>query len=97
MKIDVYKLNGNVLCSANMYDGVVTDADENDFEVPKERLKSVLTCYNTKLFGNIRHKRITYLSSNKLLHALDKEKLPQSSGDIDRNSCGAIACLMILK
>jgi len=98
MKIDVYKLNGNVLCSANMYDGVVTDADENDFEVPKERLKSVLTCYNTKVSGHIRHKReVNYLTSNKLLHALDKEKLPQSSYEIDRNSCGAIACLMILK
>ena len=80
-----------------MYDDVVIDKDDNDFYVPETRLKAVLTCYNTQLSGHIRHKRKQYSSSNKLIHVLEEEKLPQSINDIDRNSCGAIACLTILK
>ena len=79
MKIDVYKPKGKVLCSAYMYDGVVTDGNENDFEYPEVRLKSVLTCYNTQLSGLIRNKRREYISSNKLIHALDEEKSSQRS------------------
>ena len=80
-----------------MYDGGVTNEDDDDFAVPKTRLKDVLNCYNTQLSGVMRHKRKEYFSSNKLIHALEREQSPQSSGDIDRNSFGAIACLMILK
>ena len=80
-----------------MYNDVVTYEDDDDFAVPKTRLKNVLNCYNTQLSALIWHKRKQYPSSNKLTHELERENLPQNSSDIDRNSCGAIACLMILK
>ena len=40
-----------------MYDGGVTNEDDDDFAVPKTRLKDVLNCYNIQLSGVIRHKR----------------------------------------
>ena len=82
-----------------MYDGVGTDKDNHEFDVPKDRLEMILNCYNTPLLGVVRTKRKLYssLHYSKLLHVLYIYRLPQSSDDIDRNSCGAIACLMILK
>ena len=51
------------------------------------------------MLGVVRTKRKSYSSVNynKLLHALERDKLPQSSVYIDRNSCGAIFYLIILK
>ena len=60
IKINVYKPKEKVLCFAYMYDAVVIDEDDNDFDVPDTRLKVVLTCYNTQLSGLIRHKRKQY-------------------------------------
>ena len=33
--------------STNMYDGVVIDEGNHDFDVPKYRLKIIINCYNT--------------------------------------------------
>ena len=33
--------------STNMYDGVVIDEGNHDFDVPKYRLKMIINCYNT--------------------------------------------------
>ena len=86
IKIKIYKQKEKVLCSAYIYDGVVTDEDDHDFDVPKTRLQTVLDCYNTQLSGIIRHKRKEYTSSNKVVHILERETLPQSSDYIDRNA-----------
>ena len=55
-----------------MYDGVGTDKDNHEFDVPKDRLEMILNCYNTQLLGVVRTKRKSYssLNYNKLLHAL---------------------------
>ena len=31
-----------------MYDGVVSDEDDNDFDVPKKILENILNCYSTQ-------------------------------------------------
>ena len=82
-----------------MYDGVVIDEGNHDFDVPKYRLEIILNCYNAQLLRAVRTKIRLYflLKYNKLLHVLERDILPQSSNDIDRNSSGTIAFLIILK
>ena len=82
-----------------MYDGVVTYEDEHEFDVPKDRLKMMLVCYNTQCLGVVQTKGMLYssLNYNNLLHVSKRDRLLQNSNNIDRNSCGIIACLMILK
>ena len=81
-----------------MYNSVVTDEDNHDFIVLKTRSQKILNCFNTQLLGCIRIKRRSYPTSQiKLLHALERDRSPQSSDAIDERSRCAITCLMILK
>jgi len=85
-----------------MYNGVITEKDiKFDYEVPTKRLLKIVNKYNMKLNDenekNFRNNRKPMVNTNTIIYEKDKNRLPQSSSGICRNSCGATSCLEILK
>merc|ERR1711957_350011 len=105
MKIEFKKrkaLKSIVACSSVMYNGVITEKDiKFDYEVPTKRLLKIVNKYNMKLNDenekNFRNNRKPLVNINTIIYEKDKNRLPQSSSGICRNSCGATSCLEILK
>ena len=99
-----YNQSKRIVCSAVMYNGVITEDDDMfGYQAPIERVINILNYYNIEVHDGNLSKNINTINTNDvrkkprstLAYVLDIERLSQSSEGIDRNACGGLSCLEI--